>query len=84
MYEAILGRIDAVSASVGLLREEAKVRKGVNPWEYAGGSSSSSTSVVVQVQEKGRVSSERGASTLLEGNANGRDLDLEKAYSVPL
>ena len=84
MYEAILGRIDAASASVGLLREEAKVRKGVNPWGYAGDSSSSSTSTAVQVQEKGRVSCESGASTLFEDNANRRELDLEKAYSVPL
>ncbi len=37
MFERILMSIDAVSASLGLLRPEAKARPGVNPWGYAGG-----------------------------------------------
>ena len=78
MYEAILGRIDAVSASIGLLRAEAKVRKGANPWGYAGGSASSSTSNPIEVQEKERTSSESEASALTDGE----DLDLEKGYAV--
>jgi len=36
MFERILMTIDSVSASLGLLRAEAKVRPGVNPWGYKG------------------------------------------------
>lgn len=49
MYEAILGRIDAVAASLGLIRENQRVRQGANPWGYAGGTREDSTSVQVQV-----------------------------------
>jgi hypothetical protein len=82
MYEAILGRIDAVSASVGLLREEAKIRRGVNPWGYAGGK--------VEGEKESRDSSESGASTLCEedkrrGELKGREGgDLEKGYAGSL
>jgi len=64
MYLVILARIDAVSAKLGLLREEARVRKGVNPWGYAGGSSSSVVVKDFEMQEKERLSSESGASRL--------------------
>jgi len=37
MFERILMTIDSVSASLGLLRAQAKARPGVNPWGYAGG-----------------------------------------------
>jgi hypothetical protein len=37
MYEKILGRIDAWSASLGLARESQHVRPGENPWAYSGG-----------------------------------------------
>jgi len=35
--EAIFARIDAISASLGLLRESARVKKGINPWGYTNG-----------------------------------------------
>ena len=37
MYEAILGRIDGLSASLGMVRESQRVRPGHNPWGYSGG-----------------------------------------------
>jgi len=37
MYESLLNRIDAISASLGLIRESAKTKKGVNPWGYTNG-----------------------------------------------
>jgi len=40
MYETILGRIDALSASLGLARESQRVRPGHNPWGYSGGEAS--------------------------------------------
>jgi len=36
MYETILGRIDTLSASLGLARESQWVRPGENPWGYSG------------------------------------------------
>lgn len=74
MYLVILERVDAVSAKLGLLREEARVRKGVNPWSYAGGSSSSVTVRDFEMQEKQRLSSESRASTLV-GKEGKRDLE---------
>jgi hypothetical protein len=38
MYEAILGRIDAVMDYLGLAWEDRRLRPGVNPWGYSGGS----------------------------------------------
>jgi hypothetical protein len=40
MYGTILSHLDAVAASMGLLRESARTKKGRNPWGYAGGSKS--------------------------------------------
>ena len=39
MYEVICARMDALAAVFGLLRKEARVRRGggVNPWDHAGG-----------------------------------------------
>jgi len=37
MYETILGRLDALSASLSMIRESQKVRTGENPWGYSGG-----------------------------------------------
>jgi len=63
MYETILGRIDAVAASLGLIRENQRVRQGVNPWGYAGGTREDSTSVQNQVNrgEKKEVLVHEGA-----------------------
>lgn len=36
MYETILGKIDALSASLGFARESQRVRPGENPWNYSG------------------------------------------------
>jgi hypothetical protein len=57
MYETILGKIDAVAASLDLIRENQRVRQGVNPWGYAGGTREDSTSVQDQVnrEEKKKV-----------------------------
>jgi hypothetical protein len=68
MYEAILGKIDAVAASLGLIRENQRVRQGVNPWGYAGGTREDSSSVQVQVNrgEKKEVLVHEGA-----GNQKG-------------
>jgi hypothetical protein len=68
MYEVILGRIDAVAASLGLIRENQRVRHGVNPWGYAGGTREDSTSVQGQVNrgEKKEVLVHEGA-----GNEKG-------------
>ena len=41
MYETVLGRIDAISASLGLVRESQRVRPGHNPWGYSGGQETS-------------------------------------------
>jgi hypothetical protein len=41
MYEAILSRIDALSASLGLGPESQRVRSGNNPWGYSGGQEAS-------------------------------------------
>lgn len=53
MYEVICARMDAISAVFGLLRKDARVRKGHNPWGYAGGSSSSVGEVMDFEMEKG-------------------------------
>jgi len=37
MYETILSRLNALSASFGMIRESQKVRPGDNPWGYSGG-----------------------------------------------
>jgi hypothetical protein len=37
MYETLLSRLDSIAGVLGLRSEEAKVRKGINPWGYAGG-----------------------------------------------
>ena len=37
MYEAILGRIDAVLDFLSLAQEDRRIRPGVNPWGYSGG-----------------------------------------------
>jgi hypothetical protein len=37
MYETILGRIDALSAALGMIRESQRVLPGHNPWGYSGG-----------------------------------------------
>jgi hypothetical protein len=68
MYETILGSIDAVAASLGLIRENQRVRQGVNPWGYAGGTREDSTSVQDQVNsgEKKEVLVHEGA-----GNEKG-------------
>jgi hypothetical protein len=47
MYEAILGILDAVAASLGLIRENQRVRQGINPWGYSGGTTEASSSVQV-------------------------------------
>jgi hypothetical protein len=36
MYETILSRLDALSASLGLGPESQRVRSGNNPWGYSG------------------------------------------------
>jgi len=38
MYETLLSRLDSIAGVLGLRSEEAEVRKGINPWGYAGGS----------------------------------------------
>ena len=40
MYETILGKIDALSASLGLIRKSQQIQPGENPWNYAGGARS--------------------------------------------
>jgi hypothetical protein len=47
MYEAILSRIDALTASLGLSPEGQRVRSGENPWGYTGG-------IVEESSHKGR------------------------------
>ena len=42
MYEAILGTIDAMASSLGVLRKEQRVRPGDNPWGYTNGARVSS------------------------------------------
>jgi sulfate adenylyltransferase subunit 1 (EFTu-like GTPase family) len=37
MYELILSKVDALSASLGLGQEDRRVRQGDNPWGYSGG-----------------------------------------------
>lgn len=37
MYEAILNKIDALTASLGLSPDGQRVRSGENPWGYTGG-----------------------------------------------
>lgn len=37
MYEAILGHLDALALALGLSRDGQEIRRGVNPWGYAGG-----------------------------------------------
>ena len=69
MYEVICARMDALSAVFGLLRKDGLVREGVNPWCYAGGSSSPVMAVekekcndwVVRVSEE----------TLVDGKKSG-------------
>jgi len=40
MYETILGKIDELSASLGLIRKSQQIQPGENPWNYAGGARS--------------------------------------------
>jgi len=37
MYETILSKLDALSTSLGMIRESQKLRPGENPWGYSGG-----------------------------------------------
>ena len=62
--------MDAVSAAFGLLRKDTRVRKGVNPWGYAGGTSPlhSVTSYELQGKRDGKARwSTESEDTLEEG-----------------
>jgi len=75
MYETILGSLDGMAASLGLLRESARARSGVNPWGYNGGMKTQipERTKVVKSEEKGRAS-EESAATFVDG-------DVEKGQS---
>jgi len=71
MYEAILGRIDAMAASLGLIRENQRVRQADNPWGYAGDTREDTSSVQVNSREKKEVLVHEGARNekgLMESN----------------
>ncbi len=54
MYEAILGKIDAAAAALGLGRKSHRVLPGENPWAYSGGEDASK-------EEKAMLSTDRDA-----------------------
>jgi len=70
MYETILGKLDALSASFGMIRESQKVRPGDNPWGYSGG-----------VREETSRESEK-AVELLEKEATSDVESVESSFTV--
>lgn len=85
MYELILSHVDALSASLGLLRKSHQTRKGVNPWGYTNGSALA-TGVFgeegegewreLEVLEKGTWSS-RSSLDSTDGSVEGRGRETE-------
>ncbi|KAG4433653.1 hypothetical protein IFR05_010873 [Cadophora sp. M221] len=82
MYEAILGKVDAVTAALGLGRGSHRVLPGDNPWGYySGGGSGESSSTTKQEQTsssfekdgKNEMASARSSLTLVEKAEVGRD-----------
>lgn len=79
MYEAILGKVDAVTTALGLGRESHRVLPGDNPWGYySGGSGEASTpkqeqtSSSFQKDGKSEAESARSSLTLVEKAEVGR------------
>ncbi|PVH73567.1 hypothetical protein DL98DRAFT_519829 [Cadophora sp. DSE1049] len=74
MYEAVLGKFDAVTAALCLGRESHRVLPGENPWGYSGGLQRSpstkqeqtSLSSSIEEQETGDKASARSSLTLVE------------------
>ena len=75
MYEAILGKFDAVAGALGLGRESHRVLPGENPWGYSGGLDRSSSTKQeaklspaswIQKNETGEKGSTRSSLTLME------------------
>jgi hypothetical protein len=52
MAYSILARLDSVASSLGLLRESARMKKGNNPWGYAGGRSDKQEPKGLEMGEK--------------------------------
>jgi hypothetical protein len=78
MYETILGKIDALSASLGMIRQNQRTRPGENPWRYSGGADGETLrkgEQAAELQEKvsnGDVESVESTSKMLEKSEVGR------------
>ncbi len=70
MYETILGGLDALSASFGMIRKSQQVLPGENPWEYSGGAS------------EGTSQKKEDATELLEKEANSNIKLVERTFKM--